>query len=410
MAVKPELVIIVGVQLRHVPAWEVSDNLDELEQLVESAGGETVARVVQNRPSPDPGTFIGEGKVRQIADLVQAFDADIIVFDDELTPSQVRNLEKKITCQVIDRSWLILDIFAKRAQTKEARIQVELAQLNYLRDRLTRRWKHLSRQVGGIGTRGPGETQLEIDRREIYRRISTLKGHLSKIEKDRTTRRRRRRRLFKTAIIGYTNAGKSTLMNAMTKANVRVADRLFATLDATVRALHLPSGKRTLLIDTVGFIRKLPVGLVASFRSTLEESHQADLLLNMVDLSHPHWEGQLANTEDILKDIKLDHKPQLLVFNKVDRVDDPMLIEGLKNQYPEALFISALRGIRLYEISKAIDRFSEQSWIRDLKSFRPDQADELKRFENDKKIRVLGRSFRDGMIHVNYLYLESEKV
>lgn len=407
MSPKPELVIVVGVQLRHISAWEVNDNLDELEQLVASAGGETVARIVQKRPSPDPGSFIGEGKIRQIADLAQAFDAELIVFDDELTPAQVRNLERKISCRVIDRSWLILDIFAKRAQTKEARIQVELAQLNYLRDRLTRRWKHLSRQHGGIGTRGPGETQLEVDRREIYRKILMLKGQLSKIEKDRTTRRRRRKGLFKTAVIGYTNAGKSTLMNALTKAKVIVEDRLFATLDATVRALHLPSGKRTLLIDTVGFIRKLPVGLVASFRSTLEESREADLLLNLIDLSHPHWEGQLTNTEEILKELELDHKPQLLVFNKVDQVNDPMLIDGLKNQYPEALFISALRGIRLYEISQAIDGFAEQSWIRGMKSFRPDQVDELKLFEKDKRIRVLGRSFKDGEIHVNYLYLES---
>ncbi len=406
MSKKKETTIIVGVQRRGVPAWEVNDNLDELEQLVDTAGGDTVARIVQNRPKPDPATFIGEGKVRQLADLVTAFDADIVVFDDELSPSQVRNLEKHIPCKVIDRSWLILDIFAKRARTNEARIQVELAQLEYLRNRLTRRWQHLSRQDGGIGTRGPGETQLEVDRREIFKRISILNDHLKKIEKSRVTRRQRRTNMFKTAVIGYTNAGKSTLLNAMTKATVHVENRLFATLDPTVRALHLPGGKRTLLIDTVGFIRKLPVGLVASFRSTLEESRQADLFLHVIDLSHPHWEGQLARTEEILSELKLDHTPQILAFNKVDKIDEPLLLEGLQRQYPEALFISALRGIRLYEISERIKQFAERSWVRESKSFQPDQADELKLFEKSKDIRVLGRSFKDGMIHIDYLIPE----
>ncbi|MDP8228597.1 MAG: GTPase HflX [Candidatus Electryoneaceae bacterium] len=398
-----ENAIIVAVQQRGVSSWEVEDNLDELEQLLDTAGGETVARVVQNRHSPDPGTFIGAGKVKQLTDFVVAFGADLIVFDDDLTPAQVRNLENKLQCKVIDRSWLILDIFSQRAQSKEARIQVELAQLQYLLPRLTGRWGHLSRQVGGIGTRGPGETQLEVDRREISRRISHLREQLTKIEKARITRRHRRRDMFKVALIGYTNAGKSTLLNSLTKSSVFVEDRLFATLDPTVRALRLPSGKRVLLIDTVGFIRKLPVGLLASFRSTLEESRQADLFVNVVDLSHPHWEGQLARTEEILAELELDRIPQLLAFNKVDKVSDLSLLDGLRNQYPEALFISALRGIRLYEVTDRITRFAKRKWVRQSRAFRPDEADELKLFEAEKDIRVIGRSFRDGLIYIDFL-------
>ena len=401
-----ENAIIVGVQRRGVASWDVDDNLDELEQLVDTAGGETVARVVQKRPSPNPGTFIGEGKVKQLTDFVAAFGADLVVFDDDLTPAQLRNLENRLQCKVIDRSWLILDIFAQRAQSKEACIQVELAQLQYLLPRLTGRWRHLSRQVGGIGTRGPGETQLEVDRREISRRITHLRDQLGKIEKARTTRRHRRRDMFKVALIGYTNAGKSTLLNALTKASVFVEDRLFATLDPTVRTLWVPSGKRVLMIDTVGFIRKLPVGLLASFRSTLEESRQADLFVNVVDLSHPHWEGQLARTEEILTELELDRIPQLLAFNKVDQVADLSLLEGLRNQYPEALFISALRGIRLYEVTERIGRFAERRWVRRSRAFRPDEADDLKLFEAEKDVRVIGRSFRDGFIYVDFLIPE----
>ncbi|MDP8239841.1 MAG: GTPase HflX [Candidatus Hatepunaea meridiana] len=394
--------IIIGVQRKGVPSWEVSDNLDELEQLVYTAGGIVFHRLVQNRPYPDPATFVGTGKVKWLAGQVTANDIDLLVFDDDLTPAQVRNLEKQVSCKVIDRSGLILDIFAKRAKTREARIQVEVAQLLYLKPRLTGRWQHLSRQVGGIGFRGPGETQLEVDKRVIGKRIGQLRKELKRIENARSTRRKRRHHLFKVALVGYTNAGKSTLLNALTHADAFVEDRLFATLDPTVRSLRLDSGKKILLIDTVGFIRKLPVDLVASFRSTLEESHQADLFLNIVDLAHPHWEEQFARTEEVLKELELDSTPQILIFNKVDIVNDPVLLEGLRNQYPEALFISALRGIRLYEISKSIARFAEQKWERGSRTFRPDEAEEIKDFE--KKVRIIGRSFKDGLIYIDYLF------
>lgn len=379
----------------------MNDNLDELDQLVDTAGGKTVHRILQDKGRPDPATFIRQGKVQELGSMVTALEASIVVFDDDLSPAQVRTLEKKLDCKVIDRSGLILDIFAKRARTKESRIQVELAQLQYLLPRLSHRWQHLSRQVGGIGTRGPGETQLEVDRRVINHRIAGLKRQLARIERARQTRRKKRSEMFKVALIGYTNAGKSTLLNVLTRSEVFVENRLFATLDATVRAMRLKSGKHVLLIDTVGFIRKLPVGLLASFRSTLEESRTADLFVNVVDLSHPHWEGQLSRTEEILGELELQTIPQILVFNKVDLVDDPILLEGLRRQFPEALFISALRGIRLYELPERIAQFAETRWIRGSKSFDPSQADLLREFES--KVKVLGRTFHEGLIMVDYL-------
>ena len=389
---KRETAILVGMQRKGSPLWEVNDNLDELEQLVDTAGGIPEVRIVQDKGHPNAATFIGKGKVEEIHDLVAAFGVDVVVFDDDLTPAQVRNLEKKFDCKVVDRSGLILDIFARRAQSKESRIQVELAQLQYLRPRLTRQWQHLSRQVGGIGTRGPGETQLEIDRRVIGKRISHLKKELSRIEKARLTRRKKRQSLFKVALIGYTNAGKSTILNALTHSEVFVEDLLFATLDPTVRAMRLPNGKRILLIDTVGFIRKLPLGLIASFRSTLEESLTSDLLVNIVDLAHPHWEEQFSRTAEIVKELDIDKTPQILVFNKVDLIDDPVLLEGLRHQFPEALFISALRGIRLYELLQRIAGFAERKWVRGTKAFSP-----------EKQVKVLGRTFREGLILVDYL-------
>jgi len=403
-----ETAIIVGVKRRGVPAWEVGDNLDELEQLLDTAGGHAVQRIVQDKSAPNPGTFIGRGKVTELAGLAKSEDADLVVFDDDLTPAQVRNLETALGCKVIDRSGLILDIFARRARSREARIQVELAQLLYLMPRLTRRWQHLSRQYGGIGTRGPGETQLEIDRQVIKRRITGLRGQLKRIESAREIRRRRRRDLFKVAIVGYTNAGKSTVLNQLARANAFVEDRLFATLDPMVRVMRLPDDKRILLIDTVGFIRKLPVDLLATFKSTLEESRQADLFLVVVDLAHPHWEEQLARTDEIIRELGLDQTPQILIFNKVDLVNDPVLLEGLARQYPEALFISALRKIRLYEIPGRIARFAEKRWVRKTETFSINDVDRLQEFEVER--RVVGRRFRDGMILVDYLEQEGNNV
>lgn len=408
-----EIAILVGIQHKENPSWEVNDNLDELEQLAHTAGAIPEIRVVQGKGSPVASTLISKGKVTEIKSMISFSGASIVIFDDDLSPAQVKNLGKKLEVKIIDRAGLILDIFAKRAQTHEARIQVELAQLEYLLPRLTGQWKHLSRQFGGIGTRGPsssstagaargpGETQLEMDRRVVNRKISKLKKYLKKIEKGRATRRKRRSDLFKVALIGYTNAGKSTILNGLTNAKVFVENLLFATLDPTVRALRLPDGKRALLIDTVGFIRKLPVGLFASFKSTLEESISSDLMINVVDLAHPHWEEQYERTEEIVKQLKLHETPQILVFNKVDLVKDLVLLDGLRNQFPEALFISALRGIRLYELPERIAQFVNRQWTRGRQYFSPEEANAIKVFES--KVKVIGRSFNDGKIVIDYL-------
>ncbi len=395
-----EPAILIGVQRRNVPIWEVNDHLDELEQLQGTAGGMVVGRFVQERYHPDAGLFLGSGKVRELYGMIQSLGAKAAIFDDDLTPGQMRNLEKELHCRVKDRAGLILDIFANRARSREARIQVELARALYLLPRLTGRWGHFSRQVSGPIARGPGETQLELDRQGIKRQVSKLRRELKKIEQARETRRHKRRNLYKAAIIGYTNAGKSTLMNALTHANVFVEDRLFATLDPTVRSFRLPDGMRILLIDTVGFIRKLPLGLMASFKSTLEESRQADLFLHVIDISHPHWEGQLARTDELLREMKLDATPQIIVFNKVDAVDDPQLIDGLGRQFPGALFISALREIRLSDLPGKIAEHARKRFIRRSESFRPDEIDRLKDLE--ERVQVVGRSFQGGMIVVDY--------
>ncbi len=393
--------MLIGVQRRNMPIWEVNDHLDELEQLLDTAGGVSVGRFIQDRHHPDAGLFLGSGKVKELHGMIQALDAKLAVFDDDLTPGQMRNLEKELECRVMDRAGLILDIFATRARTREAKIQVQLAQTLYLMPRLTGRWAHFSRQVSGPIARGPGETQLEIDRQGLKHQVSKLRKELKKIEKARETRRHKRRDLFKAAIIGYTNAGKSTLINALTHSNVFVEDRLFATLDPTVRSFRLPDGTRILLIDTVGFIRKLPLGLMASFNSTLEESRQADLFIHVVDISHPHWEGQLAKTDELLKELKLDSTPQVLVFNKVDAIDDPLLIEGLSRQFPGALFISALREIRLGDLPEKIVEHTQKRYIRCTERFLPDEIDRLKDLE--ERVQVIGRSFQEGMIVVDFI-------
>ncbi|MBU1881384.1 GTPase HflX [bacterium] len=313
-----EKAALVGIVIKGNDPWATDDSLDELALLADTAGGEVIDRFVQSRQRPDPSTFVGSGKVAEIASNNGQFD--LVIFDDDLSPAQAAKLEKLIGKRVIDRSGLILDIFARRARTREARTQVELAQLQYLLPRLTGHWQHLERQKGGIGLRGPGETQLETDRRLVNKRISRLKADLKQIEKQRNTQRQGRQQYFKAALVGYTNAGKSTLMNALTHAGVFVEDRLFATLDATVRSLRYGDGDPMMLIDTVGFIRKLPHHLVASFRSTLEETVMADLLVHVVDLSHPHFPSQMQQVKETLESLGLKDHPQLLVFNKADKV------------------------------------------------------------------------------------------
>lgn len=357
-----EKAILVGVALPGASEWQVSDMIDELALLADTAGAVVVDRVVQRRQEIDPAYFIGEGKARYISTLVKELKADLVIFDEDLSPAQVRNLKRLIDVKVIDRSGLILDIFARRACSREAKTQVELAQLKYLLPRLTGRWVHLSRQQGGIGTRGPGERQLEVDRRRVRQKIADLTKSLKKIEQGRRTQRKARRNAFRVALVGYTNSGKSTLLNALTKADAFMEDRLFATLDATTRVAYLPKGRKALITDTVGFIRKLPHHLVASFKSTLEEAVEADFLLHVVDVSHPNFEEQIVAVKEVLDELGILEKPAVLVYNKIDKLDGSCgLLRRLEKENPENIAISALKGMGLPELrTRVLDYLNQR--------------------------------------------------
>ncbi|HEX7336027.1 MAG TPA: GTPase HflX [Gemmatimonadales bacterium] len=305
-------------------ARHMDEHLEELTRLVDTAGAEVVGRVSQHIAAPNPATLIGEGKVEEVADAVAAADATLVIFDEELTPVQGANLERELKVRVMDRAEVILDIFSTRARSHEAKLQVELAQLEYLLPRLTRMWTHLSRIRGGIGLRGPGETQLETDRRSIRQKIQGLKAKLKDVEKHRENLRAGRDPMLSVALVGYTNAGKSSILRALSgQHEIVVEDRLFATLDTLTREVDLGEGQRARVTDTVGFIRKLPHHLVASFRATLEEARGADVLLHIVDASHPDWEGQMKVVEKVLAELGLADRPIRLVFNKMDALADP---------------------------------------------------------------------------------------
>lgn len=365
--------LLVGVSLPHIPVWEAEDSLDELSRLAHTATLREGARLLQHRERIDPTYYIGKGKADELKPLAQGCGADLVVFDNDLSPAQMRNLEKLTGLRILDRSGLILDIFALHARTHTAQLQVELAQLNYLLPRLTRQWSHLSRQAGGgairgmgaVGVRGPGETQLEIDRRLIRRRISELNLKLERISGQLATSRKKRREEFKVALVGYTNAGKSTLMRALSGAQVLVADQLFATLDSTTRAVQLGQRRKILLTDTVGFIRRLPHHLFASFHATLEEALQADLLLHVVDMSHPQYEQQKTTVDAVLRELGLEDKPTLLVYNKIDRVD-PAEEERLARHYARqagAVAVSALSGVGLKILREKILFYSQEEEV-----------------------------------------------
>ncbi|MBI4161235.1 MAG: GTPase HflX, partial [Acidobacteria bacterium] len=318
-------------------------------------------------PALDSAHGIGRGKAEEVADRVRALRADLVVFDDDLTPAQIRNLERLIPAKVIDRSALILDIFAHGARTREARTQVELAQLRYLLPRLTRHWTHLSRQVGGIGVRGVGETQLEIDRRIIRRKITRLAADLRSIERSRQVRRRSRRRAFQVVLVGYTNGGESTLLNRLTNATAGVADRLFATLDPMTRKYRARVGRDLILTDTVGFIRKLPHDLVASFRSTLQEALEADLLLQVIDLSHPDYERQAEVDRSVLEDLGALDRPRIAVYNKIDRVAEPAVLDRARRLDPAGVFVSAALGDGIEALRERLEAAAaadlEEDWV-----------------------------------------------
>jgi len=349
---------LVGVELKHKhTTWMVEDSLAELAQLARTAGIEVVGQTYQRLGRINPATFIGKGKVEELVNLRAELEFDVLIFDEELSPRQQRELEEAFNeeVKVLDRTALILDIFAQHAHTREGALQVELAQYEYRLPRLTRAWTHLARQaggavsrggVGGVGLRGPGETQLEVDRRRIHERIAHLKRELEEVRTHRRLYRQQRQRkgIPVVALVGYTNAGKSTLLNALSGANVFVADQLFATLDPTTRRVELPQGLVVLFTDTVGFIQKLPTQLVAAFRATLEEVTEADLLLHVIDITHPNVYEQVAAVHDTLVEIGATEKPVLNALNKIDRFRDPQALADLLAEFPDSIPISALRG------------------------------------------------------------------
>ena len=323
--VDPEKAILIGVEPKNVPLNTNQVYLDELEFLAYTAGAKSMKRFTQRLDFPNPKTYFGKGKIEEIAAYVKANQIDCVIFDDELSPSQIRNLEEFISCKIIDRSSLILDIFAKNARTAQSRTQVELAQSEYLLPRLTRMWTHLQKQKGGIGMKGPGEKEIETDRRVIRDKIAKLKKDLAHIDNQSSTRRKNRESQYRVALVGYTNVGKSTLINLLAKSDVLAQDKLFATLDSTVRKVVFPPDEITykpcifLLSDTVGFIRKLPHQLIESFKSTLAEVIEADILLHVVDVSHPQFEEQMTTVSETLTEIGASNKPVITIFNKIDQ-------------------------------------------------------------------------------------------
>ncbi len=347
--IKQEKAILVGIITPDETEEQEKEYLDELAFLAETAGAQTIRYFTQRVSKPDIRTYVGKGKLEEINDFIHAEEIDLVIFDDELSPSQLRNIERELQCKILDRANLILDIFASRAQTAQAKTQVELAQYQYLLPRLTRMWTHLERQKGGIGMRGPGETQIETDRRIILTKISLLKEKLRQINRQNETQRKNRIELIRVALVGYTNVGKSTIMNMLSKSEVFAENKLFATLDTTVRKVvidNLPF----LLSDTVGFIRKLPHHLIESFKSTLSEVQDADILLHVVDISHPNFEDHIGVVNETLKELGALVKPIIMVFNKIDayRHDEgDMSIEDFKNSWmaktnTPAIFISAM--------------------------------------------------------------------
>jgi GTP-binding protein HflX len=350
--VQSESAVLVGVELPDSEA--ARDNLDELAGLVETAGAEVVGRLTQRRSTPDTTTFLGKGKVEQLQLMVRATDADAVIFDNNLSPAQTRNLERELGVKVLDRTEVILDIFSTRARTHEAQLAVELAQLEYSLPRLKRMWTHLSRIKAGVGMRGPGEKQLETDRRLVERRIVELRRELNRVLHRKEREVAARSDHMTVSLVGYTNAGKSTLLNKLTGADVLAEDKLFATLDTRTRRWQLPGWGPVLLSDTVGFIRDLPHGLIASFKATLEEARQADLLLHVADASNPVALDQIASVYKVLEDLDIRQKDTILVLNQIDRVEEPGTLELLRTHYPSAIPVSAKTGEGLSRLAAAV--------------------------------------------------------
>ena len=349
-----ERALLIGLEQDGVSKWDLRDSMEELRELASSAGAEVVDTVTQKLPKPTAPFYIGKGKAEALKDSVRTQQVTSVIFNDELSPAQGRNLENLLSRKVLDRTQLILDIFAQRARSREGRLQIELAQLQYLLPRLTRMWSHLSRQSGGIGTRGPGETQLEVDRRRVQERIARLERELEAVRKRRSVQRqgRKRHQWPVAGVVGYTNAGKSTLLNLMTGADVLAVDKLFATLDPTTRSFTLPNNQRVLLTDTVGFLRKLPHTLIESFKATLEEVSEADLLIHVVDLSHPRVDEHMRAVDNVVNELGAFGKQTLIVFNKIDILENQNLAETYCRRFRGSVAISARTG-------QGIDQFVE---------------------------------------------------
>ncbi|HEY6419033.1 MAG TPA: GTPase HflX [Candidatus Binataceae bacterium] len=399
---KQERAVLVGIELGPEHGIASEESLAELRALTESAGAEIAATVRQKLKAPDSRTFIGKGKTAEVRDIAAAKGASLAIFDDALTPAQARNLENEMKLRVIDRSQLILDIFAQRARTLEGKLQVEIAQLSYLQPRLTRQWSHLSRVRGGgsgtgVGTRGPGETQLEVDRRKIRERLTRLRARLGEVERTRGIQRRRRLEVpYPTvALVGYTNSGKSTLMNALTDAGVEVADRPFSTLDPTIRRLKLPGRMNVMLADTVGFIHRLPHMLVEAFKATLEEVRTATLLLHVVDASSELASERMTVVEEVLKEIGAAAIPRIVVLNKTDLMEHP------QRGGSDAIAVSALRGEGLDRLLEAIARHLSRMREEVSVTFPARRGDLVAMARRDGE--VLSEEYRDGLVSMRAL-------
>ncbi len=390
-----ENALLVGVVKPGDTHQKIIEQLDELELLAQTAGAKVIGRITQRISKINPSTFIGKGKAKQMIDQSKSLDAGLIVFDDELSPAQIKNYHKiSENIKVIDRSGLILDIFQKNARTKEATTQVNLAYLEYLLPRLTRQWTHLERQMGGIGTRaGMGETQIEVDRRLIRTRITRLKKDLKKIEMERDTQSLLRKSEFRVSLVGYTNAGKSTLFKALTGSNVYIENQLFATLDTTIRKLNLDNSHTILLSDTVGFIRKLPHNLVASFKSTLKEVIEADLIIMVLDISSPQIDDHISTILEVLEEINADHIPVISALNKVDLITDFNLIKKFQRSYPEAVIISAHQHLKLSGLKNKIIKNMEESYQTIELQFSYDDGKKIAQVQEG--VDVLKRNYKE---------------